>query len=253
VPLTNFQTHADMFGLVRAIQGMGTPENFPEIDPTRIFYRGISFGAHHSLGFLPFAPELTAAVSVVGSGRLYESTLHQIDVFDTLGGIQQLLPGAPPTLLIIGLAALQNDADRDDPIFLARHLYREPLAFGDAIDPVPPSLLWIEGIGDSLVSNNGTRSAADELGVPQVRPVVAATSFQAQVDAPLVGNIGIGVTGGHFQYLPSATPSCVAVGQLEGHYCPQIADEAEVQTLHFFASAQGGAAEIIDPFAEGTP
>jgi len=174
-------------------------------------------------------------------------------VFDTLGEIQQLLPGAPPTLLIAGLAALQNDGDRDDPIFLARHLYREPLAVPGLGGATPPSLLWIEGIGDSVVSNNGTRSAADELGVPQVRPVAAPASFLPQVDAPLSGNFAGGVTGGHFQYLPSATPSCVEVRQLEGHYCPQIADEAELQTLHFFASAQAGGAEIVDPFAEDAP
>jgi hypothetical protein len=249
VPLTNFQTHADLFGLVRAIEGMGVPENFPEIDPARIFYRGISFGSHHALGFLPLAPELTAAVGVVGSGRLWESTLHQIDFFDLLNQLQTLLPEAPPSLLMVGLAALQNDGDRDDPYFLARHLYREPLAVAGQTDLVPPSLLWLEGVGDSLVSNNATRAAAGELGIPQLGPVVEAASFLPAVTGPVAENVAPGVTGAHFQYLPTATESCLRAGQLEGHYCPQIADEAEDQTLHFFATAAEGAAEIIDPFA----
>jgi hypothetical protein len=249
VPLAQFQTHADMFGLLRAVQGMGVPGNFPEIDTTHVFYRGISFGAHHSLGFLPFSPEITAAVSVVGGGRFFENTLHQIDFFDTLGGIQDILADAPPTLLIVGLAALQSSADRDDPQYLARHLYREPLAVDGQTDETPASLLWIEGVGDSIVSNTATRSAADELGIPQVRPVIEATSFQQALAAPVAGNLGTGVTGGHVQYLPTETQSCQDAFEFEGHFCAQNAEEAEDQILHFFATAAAGEAEIIDPFA----
>jgi len=252
VPLAQFQTHADLFGLLRAIQGMGVPGNFPEIDPSRIFYRGISFGAHHSLGFLPFAPEVRAAVSVVGGGRFFENTLHQLDTFGTLGGIQAVLADATPTLLLVGFAALQNDADRDDPQYLARHLYRDPLPVAGQRDLEPPSLLWLEGLGDSIVSNTATRSAADELGLPQVEPALAASSFQQQMTAPLRANLAPGVTGGHFQYRPLSTPSCIAAFQFEGHFCPQVAQEAAAQTLHFFATASGGGgAEIVDPLAEG--
>jgi dienelactone hydrolase len=252
-PLIHFQTQADLMGLLRAVEGMGTPESFPEIDPTRIFYRGISFGAHHSLGFLPFAPEITAAVSVVGGGRTFENTLHQLDFYGTLPGLQAVLPNANATILLVGLAALQNDADRDDPIYLARHLYRERLAIAGERDPAPPSLLWLEGIDDSIVSNNATRSAAGELGLAQVEPIEARTSFEPALPAPVAGNVAPGVTGGHFQYRPLTTPSCVGVLQLEGHYCPQIAAEAAAQILHFFATAETGTAEIVNPLLEATP
>jgi hypothetical protein len=249
-PLLHFQTQADLFGLLRAVRDMGGPAWFPEIDPERVFYRGISFGAHHSLGFLPFAPEITAAVSVVGGGRGFENTLHQLDFFGTLPALQAVLSEADAEVLLVGLAALQNDTDRDDPIYLARHLYREPLAVAGQADLVPPSLLWLEGIGDSIVSNNATRSAADELGIPQVEPVEGAVSFLARADAPLAGNVAPGVTGGHFQYRPVLTPSCVAAFQLEGHYCPQVAGEAAEQILHFFATAEAGTAEIVNPLPE---
>ena len=252
-PLLHFQTQADLFGLLRAIQEMGTAASFPEIDPDRIFYRGISFGAHHSLGFLPFAPEITAAVSVVGGGREFENTLHQLDFFGTLPSLQAVLTEADAEILLVGLAALQNDTDRDDPIYLARHLYREPLAVTGQGDLEPPSLLWLEGIDDSIVSNNATRSAADELGIPQVEPVDGATSFLPRVDSPVAGNLAPGVTAGHFQYRPLLTPSCVAAFQLEGHYCPQIASEAAAQILHFFATAQTGTAEIVNPLPEAAP
>jgi tellurite resistance protein TerC len=250
VPLAQLQTHADLLGLLRAIEGMGVPDSFPEIDSSRIFYRGISFGAHHALGFLPLAPELTAAVAVVGGGRFFENTLHGIDFFGTLAGLQAVLPDATPSLLLVGFAALQNDADRDDPQYLARHLYREPLAVSGQGDREPPSLLWIEGVGDRVVSNTATRAAAAELGLPQVAPLEAPSSFQEQVEAPVRENIRPGVTGGHFQYRPLSTPSCIAWLQFEAHFCPQLAQEAAAQTLHFFATAAAGAAELVSPLTE---
>jgi hypothetical protein len=247
LPLTNFETHADMLALLRAIQGMGTAGNFPEIDPTRILYKGISFGAHHSLGFLPLAPEVIAAVSHVGSGRLYHANLHQLDYQNLLGNVLLALPGARPRDVIAGFAALQNEQDRDDPAQLARYLYRQPLAISGLADTTPPSLLWIEGIGDSLVPNVATRASAVALGIPTLRPVADSSPVLTEVDAPLSENIAAGVTAGHFQYDPATTPSCVTAGQTEGHFCAQIADEAKSQVLHFFATALSGAAEIVDP------
>jgi dienelactone hydrolase len=246
LPLTEFQTDADMLALLRAIQGMGVPGNFPEIDPTRILFRGISFGSHHSLGFLPLAPEVTAAASHVGSGRLYQPNLHQLDYNALLGGILAALPGARPRDIVAGLAALQNEQDRDDPALLARYLYREPLSIGGLADTTPPSLLWIEGIGDSLVPNVATEATAVSLGIPTMRPVASPSPVLTEVDGPLQQNIAPGVTAAHFQYDPAQTPSCVAAGQTEGHFCAQIALELDQQVLHFYATALAGAAEIAE-------
>ena len=246
LPLTEFQTDADMLALLRAIQGMGVAGNYPEIDPTRILFRGISFGSHHSLGFLPFAPEVTAAASHVGSGRLYQPNLHQLDYNHLLDDILLALPGARPRDVIAGLAALQNEQDRDDPALLARYLYREPLAIAGLADTTPPSLLWIEGIGDSLVPNVATEASAVSLGIPTVRPVASPSPVLTEVDAPLQENIAPGVTAGHFQYDPAQTPSCVTAGQTEGHFCAQIALELDQQVLHFYATALAGAPEIAD-------
>lgn len=248
LPLLEVQTHSDMFMLLRAIQGMGDPANFPDIDPSRILFRGISFGAHHSLGFLPLAPEVIAAASHVGSGRLYSPNLHQLDYMGLLSGILAALQGARPRDVIPGLALVQNAQDRDDPMLLARHLYRDPLLVAGQLDTTPPSLLWIEGIGDSLVPNTATRAAVVELGIPTLRPVPGPSPILTEVDAPIAENIATGVTAGHFQYDPAQTPSCVSSGQQEGHFCAQSADEVIDQLLHFFATALGGSAEIIDPF-----
>jgi len=247
LPLLEVQTHSDMFMLLRAIEGMGIAGNFPEIDPTRILFRGISFGAHHSLGFLPFAPEVTAAVSHVGSGRLYHPNLHQLDYMGLLDGILFALPGSRPRDVIPGLALVQNAQDRDDTMLLARRLYLDPLVVPGQLDTTPPSLLWIEGIGDSLVPNTATRAAAVELGIPTVRPAPGPSPVLTEVDAPLSGNIAAGVTSGHFQYDPAQTQSCIDTNEQEGHFCAQSADEVVDQMLHFFDTALSGTAEIIDP------
>ena len=173
--------------------------------------------------------------------------IHQLDFFDSFAGFRDLIPDGRPGVLLVGFAALQSDADRDDPEFLARHLYRAPLAVEGQRDDVPPSLLRDQGVGDSIVSNTATRAAADELGIPLVQPVVEPTGFEARLAAPVAENVAAGVAGGHFQYLPASTPSCVASGQTEAHFCPQSAREAEAQILHFFASAGEGAPEIVNP------
>ena len=258
LPLAELQTHADMLSLLRALGGIaardwlpaGAPDGRAEIDASRVLFRGISFGSHHSLGFLPLAPEVTAAVSVVGAGRYYENTIHQIDFFGIIGSIQQFVPALRPVELIVGLAAIQNDEDRQDPHLLARHLYRERLAIaGIPASARPPSLLWLEGIGDHLVSNNGTRAAARELGIPQVGHARRETPVLEHVPAPLSGNVSATRTAGHYQYEPAETPSCRDVfHQLEGHYCAQVSLEAQQQILRFFSTAlAGGAPEIIDP------
>ena len=249
MPLLHFQTHADLFGLLRAIQAMGSAENFPEIDPSRIYFRGISYGAHHALGFLPLSPEVTAAVAVAGGGRYFENVIHQVGFLDTLAAFQALVPDGRPGVLLAGFAALQGDADRDDPALLARHLYREPLEVEGQQDDVPASLLWIEGVGDRVVSGTATRAAAEELGVPLVGSAGGRPS-EPRRDAPVAGNIAPGVTGGSYRYLPASTPSCVASGSTESHFCPQSALEAEAQILHFFATAAEGAPEILDPLEE---
>jgi hypothetical protein len=254
IPLFELQTHADLQALIRALQGIaatdwlpnGAPDGVLELDPSRLVYRGVSFGAHHSLGFLPFAPEVRAAASLVGAGRFYENSIHQIDHYGVFGQIQGVIPDLRPIELLIGLAALQNDEDRQDPHFLARHLYRDRLPIaGIAPSAPPPSLLWTEGIGDNVVSNNATRAAARELGIPQVERVKQATPGLEAVPAPLSGNMAGGArTAGHFQF--DAT-YCASIGIPEGHHCPQRSPHGRQQILHFFSTALGGTAEIVDP------
>jgi len=259
------QTGADMIHFLRAIQGMGGldllrrgsdggpeigPDGVPELDPSILLYKGISEGGNHAQRFLPFAPELLAAAPTVGGGRLGETLIHQ-SADDLLAQLRVFLPSLRPVETWIGLSLFQAGYDRQDGHSYLRHLYTEPLLpFAGSSDTTPPSTLWTEGIGDSLVPNNASRAAALELGVPQVSPALVPVPTLEQVSAPLSENVGVGVTAGYVQYDPATTPSCLSIGQTEGHFCAQIATEAFDQRLHFYQTALEGAPEIIDTLTE---
>jgi hypothetical protein len=255
------QTGADMIGFLRAIQGMGSldllhedalgdpaigPDGIPEIDTTRILYHGISEGGNNAQRFLPFAPEIIAATPTVGGARLGETLIHQSSdaILAQIGGF---MPELRPVDLWVGLALFELGFDPQDGHSFLAHLYREPLLpFAGSSDVTPPSALFTEGVGDSLVPNNASRTMAIELGVPNVRPIARAVPGLEEIDSPVAQNLAPGLTGGFFQYDPATTPSCIA--QPEGHYCPQTALEAQAQRAHFLESALEGSAEIVSPF-----
>lgn len=259
LPLLQVQAEVDLLGFLRALQGLAdrsflpafAPDDLPEIDPTRILFRGGSRGALLGLGFLTLAPEVTAAEVFSGSGRDFENMVHR----GARGRLLRLVPGLRQGQALVSLAALQSDADRYDPYFRLKHLYQEPLVIEGLIDAMPPNLLYLESTRDSGVSNTAHRATAQELGIPLVRPVQGSTPVLVEVDAPLAENIAPDVTGGFFQYDPLHTPSCRDIFmQFNPHICVLIALEAEIQTLHFFETALDPEqpAEIIDPFLLGT-
>lgn len=263
LPAYWMQTAADQIHFLRALQGMasldlmrrdvnGNPalgsDGQPEIDPNVILYKGISEGANNAQRFLPFAPEILAAEATVGGARLGETLIHQ-SADQILGQIRTFLTQIKPVELWVGLSLFQSAFDPQDGHTYLRHLYQQPLLpFAGSSDTTPPSTIWTEGIGDSLVPNNASRAMAREMGIPHVRPVAVAIPGVEQVDAPLAGNVAPGITAGYFQFDPFTTPDCIARGQFEGHYCPQSGAEARAQRLHFLLTALEGEAEIIDPF-----
>lgn len=259
------QTGADQIHFLRAIQSMASldlvhedaggnpalgPDGQPEIDPSTILYKGISEGANNAQRFLPFAPEILAAEATVGGARLGETLIHQ-SADEILSQIGLFLSQLAPNELWVGLSLFQAAFDPQDGHTYLRHLYREPLLpFAGSSDVTPPSTIWTEGIGDSLVPNNATRAMVRELGIPHVRPVQVLVPGLEQVDPPLAGNVAPGITAGYFQIDPATTPgpSCEDRVPLEGHYCPQSSAEARAQRLHFLLTAVAGEAVIVDPF-----
>jgi hypothetical protein len=257
------QTGSDMIFFLRLIQGLDDldllrrgpgggpevgPDGVPEIDPSTVLYKGISEGANNAQRFLPFAPEILAAEATVGGARLGETLIHQ-SAGEILAQIGGLLPQLKPNELWVGLSLFQAGFDPQDGHTFLRHLYGDPLLpFAGSSDTTPPSTIWTEGLDDSLVPNNATRAMVHALGIPHVRPAVRTLPTIGQVDPPLVENIAPGITAGYFQVDPAQTPSCVARGQLEGHYCPQTASEMQDQRLHFLQTAIEGSPEIVDPY-----
>lgn len=260
------QTGADQIHFLRVIQGLGGldlirrgpggapalgPDGQPEIDPSIVLYKGISEGANNAQRFLPFAPEILAAEATVGGARLGETLIHQ-SADQILDQIVAFLPQLKPLELWVGLSLFQAGFDPQDGHTYLRHLYREPLLpFAGSSDVTPPSTIWTEGIGDSLVPNNASRAMARELGIPHVGPVQVVVPGLEVVDAPLAGNVAPGITAGYFQIDPAITPGSSCQNSADpgrGHYCPQSSAEARAQRLHFLLTALAGEAEIIDPF-----
>lgn len=259
------ETRAEQVAFVRFVQSLGDldvvpPALFadgrPDLDvDAPLLYHGISEGANNGQGLLPYAPEIRAAALVVGGARLTETLIHQQSAA-FLNQLPLFFPTIAPAQIWSGFALFQAIFDVQDNHSHLPFLYRQPLDLGG--DGRRASVLVLEGLGDTLVPNHATRSLAYSLGpVPHVLPVQQDTVVLEPLAAPLVANIDAVTTAGFYQYVPAdfpgldATPSCDAVAQTEGHYCPQVATESIAQRLHFLQSALGGEAPvIIDPLAE---
>ena len=143
--------------------------------------------------------------------------------------------------------------DHQDPHHQAPFLYRKPLEVAGTTKKA--SILVIEGLRDTLVPNNATRSLAWTVGpIPHMEPIWEPSAFLDTVAGPVRGNIDSDTTAALYQYVPSgvpdipATPGCEF--QPEGHFCPQDAPDAKRQRLLFLKSAvEDPVPTILDPFA----
>ena len=239
----------------------GAPDGLPELDVSApLAFVGVSEGANHALGFLPYAPEIRAAALVAGGARMVEVLIHQqTEAF--LESVPLVLPDLAPVDVWTVLALLQSAYDRQDAHNHAPLLYHAPVEVAGSLDKA--SLLLIEGLGDSRVPNHATASLAWQLGpIPLLEPVRRSVSFLPTASAPLTANIGPRTTAAYAQYVPSGlhgldpTPGCIpplltAAAASEGHFCAQLARESERQRVHFFQTALSGPApRLIDPLSE---
>jgi hypothetical protein len=145
--------------------------------------------------------------------------------------------------------------DGQDPHLHARRIYRDPIEIAGTTRKA--SILFIEGIEDSFITNNASRSLAFAVGpVPQTDPVLQRSPVLAVASAPLRANLDAHTTSGFAQYAPvgneqglPVSPGCES--QPEGHYCAQSAPGSRYQQAVFLRSALVGPAPIIaDPFAD---
>ena len=250
-------THAEQLALLRLIPTLnkldvlplGAPDGRPDLDPeAALGYLGISQGSTHGLGLLAFAPEIHAAALTVGAGRFSATLVHQ-NAEQLYQGVSSVFAGLTHAQFYAGIALVQMAFDRQDSQNFAHFMYRNQLALGTA---ERASVLLTEGLGDSFVPYYATRSAAAQLGLPQLSPSAVRVPFLASASAPLTANIDAATSGAFFQYVPKdfagATPTagCVAGAETEGHYCSQTAEEALRQRVQFFLSSLHSGAPSID-------
>jgi len=291
------QTLGEQLAFVRLIEGLGdldllplgAPDGVPDLDPSQIFYMGISEGANNGQAFAAYAPEVRAAALTVGGARLAEVLLHQ-QAQTFLSSLPVLFPALSPADIWAGLALFQVDFDRQDKHNHGRFVFRDPAnvpveCSGDlasclapdhcdepgACTTLKPNLLVTEGLQDSLVPNHATESAAWQLGpIPHLAPVWRDVPFLFVKYGQVAGNVNKLTTAAFYQFVPAGvpgvpiTPGCMSPPlserrSNEGHYCAQSAVESRAQRLIFFDSARGPerrAATIVDPlpyYPAGTP
>jgi hypothetical protein len=256
------QTYGEQLAFLHVLESLGSldvlpagsPDGVPDLDPSTICYEGISQGSNHGQAFLAYAPEIAAAGLVVGADRLAEILEYQ-DRTLPLGGdpfFTELLPPFVPGVTMpdiwMGLSLFQLLYDRQDPHNHAAFLYRDPVVVDGTTRKA--SILVLEGIGDSFIPNNATRSLAWTLGpIPQLAPPIVPVSYLPLAGPPLQRNVDPETTAAFVQFapdgIPGIPPSPGCVFNEEGHYCAQTAPEARALRAGFYRSALDGV-PVID-------
>lgn len=233
----------------------GAPDGKPELDvKAPLGYVGISQGSHRGVGFVAYAPEIKAAALVVGGGRWSATLVHQatggpLDV-PIYGLVTKYFPSVTWGEYWIGTAFAQMAGDDQEELNQAQYLYKNPHAFAATTHP---SVLVTEGLLDGFVPTYSTRGAAWAFGIPQLAPAASVVPFLEQVDGPVQGNIDSATSAAFFQYVPKdvhgipPTPGCAKLGETQGHYCAQSAEEAVAQRVQFLTSALTGVPKIVAP------
>lgn len=252
-------TNIEQLGFLKLIEGLEAldvlplqnGDGVPDLDlDAPLSYFGVSNGAHDAMGLLPFAPEIDAAVLIVGGGRYASSLFHQDGTNVGAGGLYDFVTGVFPDIgradTYAQLAMVQAAVDNQDWLNRAPLLFRDPLGLGAS-----PSVLMVEGVGDLWTPRQSTRAGAYVFDLPHIGPQYTPSPYLTAVEGPVAANLNDRTaTGGLFQFVADGNetpPSSGCEGETDGHFCAQIADGAEIQRVQFLLSVQSGAPEIIVP------
>jgi len=221
------------------------PDGVPDLDTSKpLGYLGISYGSFRGVGLMPFAPEIHAAALVVGGGRFCSTMVKQesdgrkpILLYER---VTALFPELTRNEFWIGVALAQTAVDNQDWLTHARRLYgtdKYPLERSER-----PSVMLVEGLGDSLVPTYSTRAAALSMGLWQFDDVPDPVPGLSMTDTEIKSNIDENTSGGFLQYVARGVPGFAATAgcenQSEGHYCAQ---NVVIPTmLNFFSTALSG-------------
>lgn len=263
-PEYDMQTTGEQLSFVRLTQELGdldvlplgAPDGVPDLDVSApLTYDGISEGANKAQAFVPYAPEVAAASLVAGGARraeilFYQDPIHPDGVGSPLlDSVTIFAPNIRPIDLWLGLSLYQMAFDHQDPQNHLSFAYTNPVEIDGTFKK--PSVLVQEGIGDTLIPNNATRSLVYALGgTPLIDPIAQPVPYLPAAEAPVVANVDAETTSAYAQYVPNGLPDLLPSPGcefwFEGHFCPQVAPAALDQRLRFFQSALTDRAPTID-------
>jgi len=225
VPAYWIETYGEQLAFLRALPSIAAldalpinaPDGIPELDLARpIGYLGESFGASYGQAFLPYAPEIHAAVLMAGGERVAEQLFHQDETDPFLVALHQgltapyhallsMVPSSVPHIrapeIWAGLSLFQMIFDAQDPQNQAELLYRHPIEINGTTRKA--SMLVVEGLTDLFTPNEGTNSLAWTAGpIPQLSPVLHPAPFLGAASGPVRGNVDADTTAALAQYMP---------------------------------------------------
>ncbi|MEB2311271.1 MAG: alpha/beta fold hydrolase [Sorangiineae bacterium] len=243
------QMASDQLELVRFIRSLASldllpldpsgnpdPDGVPDLDVSRIFYIGHSFGSVQAATLLAVAPEVTAATLNVGGAGLM-MLLRDSNTFNLV--VKGFVPpGTPYGAVARFMAATQAIVDPGDPLNFARYMAGEPL--DGVAEWTPRDVLLQEVHADSIVPNSTTEALARAFGM-QLEHEVHPISGMSVASAPLTGNGPNGATMVVSQF------DRIEGGKLATHGELIFSPEANAQYVGFFRSALGAAHATVGP------
>jgi dienelactone hydrolase len=238
------QMASDQLALVRFVSTLGgldvlpagAPDGEPDLDVTRVFYIGHSFGSVQGPTIFALAPEIRAAVWNVGGAGL-TVLLRESPLFSfALRGLEP--PGTAPGALARFFVVAQALVDPGDPAAYARYATLEPLP---GLAPGPRDVLVQEAIDDNIVPNASTEVLARALGLAQARPARPVPGLR-DLSYPVRGNLPGGGTGVLAQFSKMNGGATATHGELI------FSPEARRQYVEFFRGAiADGRATAVAP------
>ena len=202
----------------------------PLVDPTRLYYWGLSQGAIFGASVMAYEPTITRAV--LGSGGANYSFL--LDRSADWPEYQTVLNGAYPDplddALLIGL--MQMRWDKTEPSGIANGVLA-----GTATGVPPKQLLMQVALGDEQVSDYAAYWEARTMNVPVVSPTVTSPWGLQDASQPVGSALAIYDCGAPPLPLTNTPPpqvACPAAGTRELHDLPAHVPAGRRQMKGFF-------------------
>lgn len=192
------QMASDQLELVRFLKSLGdldllppgAPDGVPDLDVSRVFYIGHSFGSVQGPTALALSPEISQAVWNVGGDGL-TTLLRDSGTFGIL--VNSLRPpGTSDGAVARFFAVTQAIVDPGDPLNYARFGTLE--AFPGVKDWSPRDVLLQEVLDDHIVPNSTSEALARAAGL-ELMDAIRPISGVKGIASPATANLASGSTG----------------------------------------------------------